>query len=145
LALLTLIGAGLASAAMAASVEQPAQAYHKQKVVYHINDAQVADMALHNIQNHINAVGANNLEIAVVTHGKGIDFLLDDWKDANGKSFDDVVQNLSSQGVKFMVCNNTLQARKISLQQVNLNATVVPSGVATLGELESRGYVYIKP
>lgn len=145
-AVLSLASAGIATAAEKAKPENNStMEYHKQKVVYHINDAQVADMALHNIQNHINAVGADKVEIAVVTHGKGIDFLLDDWKDANGKNFDDMVQSLASQGVKFMVCNNTLQARKISKEKVNLNATIVPSGVATLGELQMRGYVYIKP
>lgn len=123
----------------------PGVTYHKQKVVYHINDAQTAGMALRNVQNHINAVGEGNAEIVVVTHGKGIDFLLDGWKDGSGKSYDTQVQELASQGVTFDVCRNTLTGRKIGEERVNMNATVVPSGVATLGELQMQGFVYVKP
>jgi intracellular sulfur oxidation DsrE/DsrF family protein len=119
--------------------------YHKQKVVYHINDAQTAGMALRNVQNHINAVGEGNAEIVVVTHGAGIDFLLDDWKDTNGKSYDSEVQELANRGVKFDVCRNTLKGRKLGEDKINMNATVVPSGVATLGELQMQGFVYVKP
>jgi len=119
--------------------------YHKQKVVYHINDSAVAGVALRNVQNHINALGAGNADIVVVTHGKGIDFLLEDWKDSNGKSHGDMVQDLANQGVKFNVCHNTLNGRKLDENAVNMNAVIVPSGVATVGELQLRGYVYVKP
>jgi len=54
--------------------------YGKQKVVYHINyaggDSDKKYLgAMRNIQNHINAVGAENLEIKVVIHGNGIGVL----------------------------------------------------------------------
>jgi len=41
------------------------QGYGKQKVVYHINydNSKAQYGALKNIQNHINAVGAKNLEV----------------------------------------------------------------------------------
>lgn len=129
----------------AAELIPAANGYHKQKVVYHINDAQVSGMALRNIQNHINAVGAGNAEIVVVTHGAGIDFLLEGWKDAKGHSHDTMIHDLSAQGVQFKVCNNTLNGRKIDASTVNMNAEVVPSGVATVGELQLSGFVYIKP
>ena len=47
--------------------------YGKQKVVYHINydDPKLQAGALRNIQNHINAVGKDNIEIRVVLHGTG--------------------------------------------------------------------------
>ena len=48
--------------------------YGKQKVVYHINgdNPQQNKGALNNIQNHINAVGADNMDIRVVMHGNGL-------------------------------------------------------------------------
>ena len=48
--------------------------YGKQKVVYHINydDPKLQAGALRNIQNHINAVGKDNLEVRVVLHGNGL-------------------------------------------------------------------------
>ena len=140
-----LCGIGFATVAAAGTLESADNGYHKQKVVYHINDAERAGGALRNIQNHINAVGEKNVEIVVVTHSKGIDFLLDGWKDNKGKSYEGAVQNLANQGVKFDVCNNTLNGRKIDRNRINLNATIVPSGVATLAELQLLGYAYIKP
>lgn len=143
-----LLGTSLAVTGCASSgnrMESAENGYHKQKVVYHINDSAVAGVALRNVQNHINAVGASNAEIIVVTHGKGIDFLLEDWKDSAGKSQGDMVQDLANQGVKFNVCRNTLNGRKLDENAVNMNAVIVPSGVATVGELQLRGYVYVKP
>ncbi len=147
-ATLLLLGLSLILAGCAASGDRMAAAengYHKQRVVYHINDSTHAGVALRNVQNHIKALGAGNAEIAVVTHGKGIDFLLEDWKDSAGKSHGDMVQDLANQGVKFNVCRNTLLGRKIDENQVNMNAVIVPSGVATVGEMQLRGYVYLKP
>ena len=74
-----------------------------------------------------------------------IDFLLEDWKDSSGKSQGDMVQDLANQGVKFDVCRNTLTGRNIKEDQVNMNAVIVPSGVATVAEMQLLGYVYVKP
>jgi intracellular sulfur oxidation DsrE/DsrF family protein len=108
-----------------------------------MNDSAITGIALRNVRNHINALGADKVEI-VVTHGKGIDFLLDGWKDGSGKSYE-TMQDLANQGVKFDVCNNALQALKIDPKTLNLNANVVPSGVAAVAELQTKGYLYIKP
>ena len=58
----------------------------KQKVVYHINtdDPIHQAAALRNIQNHINAVGADKLDLKVVMHGKGLALLL--YPDAKDKT-----------------------------------------------------------
>ena len=116
----------------------------EEKVVYHINDSSNAMMALGNIRNHLNA--SPKAQIVVVTHGAGIDFLLEDAKDKNGNPYDAVVQELANRNVKFRVCNNTLVARKIDRKRILPEATVVPSGVAEVARLQSQeGYVYLKP
>ena len=126
----------LATAPLAASAAE-------EKVVYHINDASVARVAMNNVNNHLSA--APDAKIVIVTHGKGIDFLLNDAKDDKGE-FAPVVAGLTAKGVKFDVCNNTLKARKLDASAVIPEATVVPSGVAEIGKLQSQeGYVYLKP
>jgi hypothetical protein len=52
--------------------------YGKQKVVYHINydGPKLQKGAMRNIQNHINAVGVENIEVQVVLHGNGLALLL---------------------------------------------------------------------
>ena len=137
-----------------------AEGYGKQKVVYHINydggpDSKAYKGAMRNIQNHINAVGAENLDLKVVLHGNGLAMLLDPaalkaskMKEANG---DDVmtakVASLKDQGVQFQICANTLKGRKVTLNDLYdaSEGDVVPSGVAQLAILQSQGYAYIKP
>lgn len=115
------------------------------KVVYHVNEGvDKAVPALRNIRNHLDA--EPKAKIVVVTHGPGIDFLLDGAKDKNGNPFDATVDTLQAKGVEFRVCNNTLVTRKIDKGQVIPQASIVPSGVAEIGRLQAKeGYVYLKP
>jgi intracellular sulfur oxidation DsrE/DsrF family protein len=133
--------------------------YGKQKVVYHINydDPKTQNSALGNIQNHINAVGAENLEMKVVLHGNGLALLiepdalakLDKFKYANAnETMTAKIDNLKSQGVKFNVCENTVKGRKVNIETDLYNVDkqdLVPSGVAELSRLQGMGYTYIKP
>ncbi|MEW6133607.1 MAG: DsrE family protein [Pseudomonadota bacterium] len=114
------------------------------KVVYHINDASIARVAMNNIRNH--KVAEPGAKIVVVTHGKGIDFLLNDAKDAKGEPYTSQIAALKDMGVTFDVCANTLKARKLDKSAVILDAQIVPSGVAEIGKLQAKeGYVYVKP
>lgn len=121
--------------------------YAKQKVVYHVNSKDEAQLkaTLGNIQNHINAVGKDNIELRVVMHGDGVELL----RIANqNPDFQSKVVNLKSQHVVFNVCANTLKGRNINykndLWDVS-EADIVPSGVAELAKLQQQGYLYIKP
>jgi intracellular sulfur oxidation DsrE/DsrF family protein len=114
------------------------------KAVYHINDSATASAAMNNAKNHMAA--DPSVKISFVTHGKGIDFLLDGAADKNGNPYNINVEDLMAKGVDFRVCNNTLVSRKIDPKKVLPGAKIVPSGVAELGKLQNeQGYVYIKP
>lgn len=131
--------AGTAKAAAAAAKAEQAV----ERVVYHINDASLARVAMRNIENHLDATP--DAKIVVVTHGKGIDFMLNDARDDKGP-YQGQVAGLRSQGVEFRVCRNTLKGRNLTDDAVILEGTVVPSGVAEIGRLQAReGYVYLKP
>ena len=133
--------------------------YGKQKVVYHINydDPKKQVGALRNIQNHINAVGAENLDIKVVLHGNGLALLLypdslaklDKFKHANAdQNMTARLTNLKGQGVNFQVCDNTVKGRKVDVEFDLYDVSeddIVPSGVAELAKLQQEGYTYIKP
>ncbi|NHZ92655.1 hypothetical protein F2P45_27140 [Massilia sp. CCM 8733] len=130
---------------VAAVAAAPASALaREEKVVYHVTDSANAMGALGNVRNHLNA--SPKAKIVVVTHGPGIDFLLEDAKDKNGNPYDAVVQELSNRNVKFKICNNTLEARKIERKRVQPEATIVPSGVAEVARLQiQEEHAYIKP
>lgn len=115
----------------------------QEKVVYHVNDSSIARIAMRNVDNHVNA--SPEAKIVVVTHGKGIDFLLNEAKDDKG-AFAPQVAGLKEKGVEFRVCRNTLKGRNLDDKAVILEAQVVPSGVAEIGRLQAReGFVYLKP
>lgn len=121
--------------------------YGKQKVVYHVNydDPKKQKGALRNIQNHINAVGMENLDLRVVMHGNGLSLLMRANEDPN---FESSVLYLKDQGIGFKVCANTLRGRKISYEDDLFDVSkedIVPSGVAEIAHLQARGYSYVKP
>ena len=122
-----------------------AQATPQVKAVYHINtDVDTVSAILNNVRNHMNAAPKD--KIVVVTHGPGINFLLQDAKDSKGSEFSGTVSDLASKGVEFRVCNNTLTARKINPDRLLMETKIVPSGVAEVARLQAvEGYVYLKP
>lgn len=133
-----------ASPAPAKAAAAAATAAAEEKVVYHVNDASLARVALRNIQNHITE--SPDAKIVVVTHGKGIDFLLNGAKDEKGVSYEAQVAGLKERGVDFRVCRNTLKGRNLDDSAVMMDANVVPSGVAEIGRLQAKeGFVYLKP
>lgn len=117
----------------------------QEKVVYHVNDSDSATAALRNIGNHLDATDGK-AKIVVVTHAKGIDFLLDGAQDKNGNPYNIPVEKLKARGVDFRVCAITLKTRNIDPKKVISEASIVPSGVAEIGKLQAReGFVYLKP
>ncbi len=124
-----------------------AENYGKQKVVYHVNfdDEKQLKAALGNIQNHINAVGKENIDLRVVMHGPGVALLQMANKNPD---FADKISNLKRQGIHFNVCNNTLQGKKINYKNDLYDVSqedIVPSGVAEIAHLQSQGFSYVKP
>lgn len=144
---------------MMTTAAQAGDRYGKQKVVYHINydNPKKQAGALRNIQNHINAVGAENLDLKVVLHGHGLSLLLDPESLAKLKKFKKAnadekmtakIDNLKSQGVNFNVCANTVRGRKVDIDGDLHNVDkgdIVPSGVAEVAHLQAQGYSYVKP
>lgn len=123
----------------------PVQAQESIKVVYHMSEGiPQASRAINNIRNHLAA--DPTAKIVVVTHGLGIDFLLDGATNQMEQPFAGAIGDLATKGVEFRVCNNTLVARKIDAAKVAMEAKVVPSGVAEVARLQAReGYVYLRP
>ncbi len=149
----------LAAAFWSSSIVNAESGYAKQKVVYHINydNPKQHTGALRNIQNHINAVGEENLDLKVVLHGNGLAMLLEPdalsrvpkFKSASAN--DEIaakIAGLKDQGVGFHVCANTINGRKVDYQADLHDVSeedIVSSGVAEVAKLQAMGYSYIKP
>ena len=120
-------------------------AFAQVKVVYHLSEGiPQASRAIGNIRNHLAA--DPTAKIVVVTHGLGIDFLIDGATNQLDQPFAGSISELANKGVEFRVCNNTLVSRKISPEKLVMESKVVPSGVAEVARLQAKeGYVYLRP
>jgi intracellular sulfur oxidation DsrE/DsrF family protein len=138
---LAALAAAAALAGCAGMPGNPAQ----EKVVYHLNLGN--DQATDGLRNIRNQLSVNkDAKIVVVTHARGVDFLMKGAQDRNGNPYQVTVEQLKDQGVEFRVCEITLQGRGLKKEQFIEEATFVPSGVGEVTRLQQReGYAYLKP
>jgi intracellular sulfur oxidation DsrE/DsrF family protein len=125
--------------------------YPTQKVVYQVTDGEswlnrgYSVRVVGTAGNHIKALGAKNIDLRMVLAGDGVKLLQSARGDqALRKKIDD----LKSQGVKILVCRNTLINQGIDpdndLYDVK-PADIVLAGVAEVTALQQQGFVYIRP
>ena len=130
-----------------AALSVGSMAWAQDKVVYHIDNAEMqATKGLRNIRNHLDV--APDTKIVVVTHSDGVDFLFQDAKDKKNPNveYGSLVSALKARGVRFEVCEITLQNRNLKKEQFSLDAEFTPSGVVRVGQLQLREkFAYIKP
>lgn len=124
-------------------------------VVYHSDFPQVErfQAMLGNIRNHLSVYDFNPflIKAVVVAHGPGVKFFM---KDLAGTPWEkesiDVAQlyqaekDLTLYGVEYYICNITLTRLNLNPEKLHEFTTIVPSGVGAIGELQARGYAYIK-
>ena len=118
----------------------------QEKVVYHIDDAEIQGLkALRNVRNHLDV--APKTKIVVVSHAEGVDFLFEGAKDPKSQAeYAPLISALKNEGVTFEVCEITMKRRGLNKDQFVMDADFVESGVVRLTELQSREhYAYIKP
>ena len=113
------------------------------------NDPQVMNLALNNATNVIEYYRARNEDVAVdiVAYGPGLHMLR-----ADTSPVQDRIKRLKDIGlpgkIQFSACNNTKQGmEKAEGHAISIlpDATIVPSGVVRLMELQEQGWSYVRP
>lgn len=92
--------------------------------------------------NMLKQFGPDSIAIEVVTFGPGVRLLFAD------SPLRKQVDSLVEQGVRFDVCENTLNSIKDKtgkLPALDPHAIKVPAGVARLMELREQGYTLVRP
>jgi uncharacterized protein len=140
-----MILAMLAALGLAACASTGGGTVAEDKVVYHFSDGlEQATNGLRNINNHLEV--NSQAKIVVVSHARGVDFLMKDARDKNGNPYEVAVQELKSRGVTFEVCEITLRNRKLTKSQFIEEVSYVPSGVAEITKKQQReGFAYLRP
>jgi intracellular sulfur oxidation DsrE/DsrF family protein len=134
----------LASVSLAAD-----QKPHRVAIKVDQNDPQVMNLALNNATNVIEHYRGKNeeVEVDIVTYGPGLHMLRDDTSPVKDRL--KRLMELAFPGkVQFSACNNTKQGmEKTEGKAIPIvsDATIVPSGVVRLMELQEQGWSYVRP
>jgi uncharacterized protein len=114
------------------------------KVVYHLDDLEKVDFVFGNIANHYRGVGGpENVTIALVVHGPALKAFhaADATPEVTKRT-----SNLTQSGLQLAACINTMTAQNVTLNELLPGFTVADKGgVVRLAELQSQGYVYLRP
>ncbi|MBO9699029.1 MAG: DsrE family protein [Sporocytophaga sp.] len=110
----------------------------KHKVVFHLssNEDSIHKSLIKQLHNLFKAL--EYIEVEVVTHGPGIDFLLIQSK------LDNLLNELTRKDVRFLVCQNTLDDRKLDASSLLSFAEVIPASIAHIILRQEDGWSYIK-
>ena len=157
---LALSGAALGSTRVASAPAQLSLSDIKKDTdiacLYHCDfgDVQRFSQMLTNINNHLSAYEFDpmRVKLVIVTHGAGIKYFLADragtpWeKDQIDEDLFKRYVGLTKFGVECYLCEITYKRNKIDLAKTRNDPSLkfVPSGVATVAELQSKGFAYLK-
>jgi len=141
------LACSISVAMMFASLTTQAQeekVFAEKKVVLQIsdNDPFKQTLVLNVANNLIKHYGPDKVEVEIVAFGPGLRLLFDENDNK------DRIQGLSTNGVRFAACNNTLTNMTKQLGEkpkLNANAKVVDAGVVRVIDLTSEGYTLVKP
>jgi intracellular sulfur oxidation DsrE/DsrF family protein len=114
------------------------------KVAYHLSDLDKASFVLHNIDNHFDGMGGpDKVTIALVVHGPALKAFY--AASADNDTTRRVAQ-LAKSGLQLHACANTMKMQRVTLKDLLPGFQVAERGaVVLLAELQSQGYVYLRP
>ena len=140
-AALTSVGAAFATAAV---TKAQAATPDKSKVVYHLNESDKVQFVIGNIENHFEGMGGpDNVTITLVVHGPALRAF------HAGSANPDVRSRMASlvkSGVVAGACGNTMKGQKVTLNDLLPGfVSLDQGGVVRIAELQSQGYVYLRP
>jgi intracellular sulfur oxidation DsrE/DsrF family protein len=99
---------------------------------------------MNNVNNHL--ASDPGVRIVVVALSTGVRAFTFGAQDAGGRPYAEWVDQLTAKGVEFRICQNSMNALKVTKKDLIDKVQVVPSGVAEIARLQAReGYVYIRP
>ena len=135
---------GAAFAASRANAATEAPATKKLKVVYHLNDLDKVSFVVGNIQNHLDGVGGpENVTIALVVHGQALRAF---HASTANPDLTKHIGQFSRAGLELAVCGNTMRSQKVGLADLLPGFVAADQGgVVRIAELQSQGYLYLRP
>jgi intracellular sulfur oxidation DsrE/DsrF family protein len=122
---------------------------HRISIQVDQNDPQVMNMVLNNATAVIEYYRARNedVDVDIVAYGPGLHMLRADTSPVQDR-IKHLKEMVSPGKIQFSACNNTKQGmEKTEGHAISIlpEASIVPSGVVHLMELQERGWSYVRP
>ena len=135
---------GAAFATSRANAATEAAPPGKLKVVYHLSDLDKVNFVLGNIQNHFDGVGGpDHVTIALVVHGQALRAF---HAASANPDLTRRVGQFSKAGLQLAACGNTMKSQKVELRDLLPGfVSADQGGVVRIAELQSQGYLYLRP
>lgn len=111
------------------------------KVVFHIDELEKWHLLLANIRNLLKVIDHGTSEVNVLVNAKAISVFDPNETSAHLEN----VLTIAKTGVRFLLCQNSLNGFGIEADSLPNVVEVVPVGVLSLIELQAAGCAYIKP
>jgi intracellular sulfur oxidation DsrE/DsrF family protein len=139
-----LSAAGTAFAASRANAETETAPAGKLKVIYHLNDLDKVNFVLGNIQNHFDGVGGpDNVTIALVVHGQALRAF---HASSANPDVSRRVGQFAKTGLELAACGNTMKSQNVGVKDLLPGfVSADRGGVVRIAELQSQGYLYLRP
>lgn len=139
---LSAIGGAFAASRAEAATETPVTG--KLKVVYHLNDLDKVNFVLGNIQNHFDGVGGpDHVTIALVVHGQALKAF---HAASANPDISKRVGQFSMTGMEMAACGNTMKSQNVTVKELLPGFVAADKGgVVRIAELQSQGYLYLRP
>jgi uncharacterized protein len=136
---LTLAALGVAAAPLPAAAQQAAA--KPARVVVQVSEADPArwNLALNNVKNLQDELGAANVSVEIVAYGPGIGMLKFDAP--TNSRISEAIKN----GVAVQACENTMRNQKLAKADMHPNVTYVPAGVVQIVKRQQEGWAYLRP
>ena len=138
---LLLIAISISYQVHAAEEDKP---FAEERIVLQISDSDPSKqtLVLNVATNLIKHYGPDKVDVEIVAFGPGLRLMFKDNVNTGR------IQGLTSSGVKFSACKNTITGMTKKLghaPELNSNAVPVSAGVVRIIELENQGFKLIKP
>lgn len=113
-------------------------------VAYHLSDLDKVDFVLGNIRNHFDGMGGpGKVKIALVVHGPALKAF-----HSAGASPETTKRTaeLAKTGLQLNACINIMHTQNVTLIDLLPGFIIADKGgVVRLAELQSQGYIYLRP
>ena len=118
--------------------------FAEERIVLQISDPDPfkQTLVLNVANNLVKHYGQDKVDVEIVAFGPGLRLMFKDNVNSSR------IQGLTSSGVKFSACKNTIAGMTKKLghaPELNSNAVPVSAGVVRIIELENQGFKLIKP